>query len=92
MNHKIRYEFDGYERENQTPCSGCEIVDSFKNYDEGTWGGALVGTREAVVKTLVKWGYYETVIVHKKLSRKEAESMVDDQTGEDEDDEDEEDE
>lgn len=71
----LRYSFDGYPRENQEPAPGCEIRNSFKNHDRfDTWGGNLVGTRRAIVETLVEWGEWN--LISRPLPIGEAIEMV----------------
>ena len=77
------WSFSDYERKSQEPCEGCKLVDTSKNYDLGTWGGTLVGTREAIAATIAKWGTYHVVIKHVKVSMKQALELVDEEAEED---------
>lgn len=81
-----RYDFNYYPRDNQKPAAGCKIVNSYKNYDDfDTWGGTLEGTKEAIAKTLSKWGIPKLVI--EKISYEDALEGVENYLGSDEEDE-----
>ena len=74
----MRYEFNNYPRDNQKPANGCEIVDSYKNHDDAdTWGGALVGSREAIIETLMDWGEPVIEVTTTPVDRDRAEELLD---------------
>jgi hypothetical protein len=76
------WSFADYERDGQEPVEGCKLVDTSQNYDLGTWGGTLVGTREAIAATIAKWGTYAVVIKHNKVSLQQALRIVDEEAEE----------
>ena len=74
----FHYEFGPIKRNDQRAAEGCAIEDAYKNYDANdTWGGTLIGTKEAIIETLSQWGNDRETLEMRPLTMEDALILID---------------